>query len=66
MFAAEKIKGNTNLEDIKKKFFGIVGADFDSFILLDKMNYPGGYHTDVYDDDIMAHKILPVCRAKPR
>lgn len=59
MFAAEKIKGNTNLEDIKKKFFGIVGADFDSFMLLDKMNYPGGYHTDIYDEDIMAHKILP-------
>lgn len=40
MYAAETYRGNTDIESIKKKFSEIVGADFDSFMLLDKADKP--------------------------
>jgi len=44
MYAAEAAKGNTDLDSIKKKFKEIVGCDFDSFMLLDKMDQLGERH----------------------
>ena len=52
MFAAEKLNGNTDFESIKKKFYDIVGVDFDSFMLLEKLNYIGGAHTDPLKENI--------------
>ena len=45
MFAIETYKGNTDMVDIKRKFKDIVGCDYDSFMLLDKLNTPGGKRT---------------------
>lgn len=44
MFSIEYAKGNEDLDSIKSKFKEIVGVDFDSFMLLDKLNTPGGEH----------------------
>ena len=44
MYSAEAYKGNTDMDSIKAKFKEIVGADFDSFMILDKINTPGGKH----------------------
>ena len=44
MFAAEATRGNTDVEDIKIKFKSITGCDFDSFMMLDLMDMPGGKH----------------------
>ena len=46
MYAAEAVKGNYNLEDIKQKFKSIVGCDFYSFMLLDELDMPGGKHAE--------------------
>ena len=44
MYAAEVQKGNTDMDSIKEKFMQITGCDFDSFMLLDKLDKPGGKH----------------------
>lgn len=44
MYAAEASKGNTDMENIKSKFKSVVGGDFDSFMLFDKLDTPGGKH----------------------
>ena len=44
LYAAEYQNGNTDLEQIKKKFYEITGCRFDSFLLLDKLDTPGGKH----------------------
>lgn len=44
MFAAERVRGNTNMESIKQRFREIVGMDFDDFVLLDSLDLPGGNH----------------------
>lgn len=46
MFAAEKARGNTDMISIKAKFREIVGVDFESFMLLDAFDTPGGKHID--------------------
>lgn len=46
MYAAETVKGNNDIDKIKEKFKKITGADFDSFMLLDKLDTPGGKHYD--------------------
>ncbi|MBQ2897280.1 MAG: beta-N-acetylhexosaminidase [Clostridia bacterium] len=46
MFAAEKMRGNTDMDSIKKKFYEIVGTEFDSFVLLESFDSPGGMHKD--------------------
>lgn len=40
MYAAEASKGNYDLESIKSKFKEVVGIDFDSFMLFDKIDMP--------------------------
>ncbi len=45
---AEVAKGNSDAEDIKRRFQEMFGADYDSFFLLDKLNYPNGAHTDAF------------------
>ena len=40
MYAAEAAKGNTDMDSIKDKFKQITGCDFDSFMLLDKLDKP--------------------------
>ncbi|MBR2886220.1 MAG: beta-N-acetylhexosaminidase [Clostridia bacterium] len=47
MYAAEVLKGNTDLESIKEKFKEITGSDFDDFLLFDQLNSPGGRHSEV-------------------
>ncbi len=42
MYTAEILKGNHDLDDIKAKFKKIVGCDFDSLMLLDMFDKPGG------------------------
>lgn len=65
MYAAEVYRGNTDMDSIKKKFSDIVGADFDSFMLLDKINITEGKHNDavakylLYNDCFMG---LADCR----
>ena len=44
MYAAEKAKGNDDLNDIKAKFKTITGCEFDDFLLFDKLDTPGGKH----------------------
>ena len=44
MYAAEKIKGNDDMASIKERFKEITGCDFDSFMLLDGLDTPGGKH----------------------
>jgi hypothetical protein len=44
MYAAEAVKGNTDMESIKAKFKEITGSDFDSFMIMDKLALPGGKH----------------------
>lgn len=44
MYAAEKIRGNNDIDSIKENFKEIVGCDFDAFMLLDKLDTPGGKH----------------------
>ena len=44
MYGAELLRGNTDMNSIKEKFKEIVGAEFDSFMLMDKVNTPGGKH----------------------
>lgn len=44
MYAAEKAKGNNDIDSIKKKFKEIVDVEFDSFMLLDKLDKPGNKH----------------------
>lgn len=46
MFAAEKANGNSDMDSIKKKFKSITGCDFDSFMLLDKLDSPEGKHAE--------------------
>ena len=46
MYAAEILNGNTDMESIKAKFKEITGCDFDSFMLLDKLDTPGGEHNN--------------------
>lgn len=45
MYAAEKAKGNDNLNDIKEKFKAITDCNFDDFLLFDKLDTPGGKHS---------------------
>lgn len=42
MYTAELMNGNEDMDDIKAKFKKIVGCDFDSLMLLDKFDKPGG------------------------
>ena len=49
MYAAEAVKGNTDMESIKAKFKEITGSDFDSFMLMDKLALPGGKHKSLAD-----------------
>ena len=44
MYTAEIMKGNHDMDDIKAKFKKIVGCDFDSIMLLDRMDKLGGNH----------------------
>lgn len=44
MFAAEISKGNYDMDSIKAKFKEIVGVEFDSFMLFDKIDYHEGKH----------------------
>lgn len=44
MYAAELSRGNKDLISIKAKFKDITGCDFDSFLLLDTLDTPGGRH----------------------
>ena len=44
MYAAEAAKGNTDLDEIKKKFKNITGCEFESFMLLDKLDDTDGHH----------------------
>lgn len=44
MYAAEVSRGNYDVNIIKEKFKKIVGCEFDSFMLLDELNLPGGKH----------------------
>ncbi len=59
MFSAERVRGNTDMESIKKKFREIVGMDFDDFVLLDSLDLPGGKHAKsasrylLYNDPFM-------------
>ena len=46
MYAAELVKGNEDMDSIKAKFKEIVGVDFDAFMLLDKLDEPGGNHRE--------------------
>lgn len=46
MYMAELSRGNSDIESIKKKFEEIVHCDFDSFLLMDKLDTPGGKHTE--------------------
>ncbi len=46
LYAAERMKNNTDMEYIKKKFFEITGTDFDDFMVLDLFDTPGGKHID--------------------
>ena len=46
LYAAEAVKGNTDMDSIKAKFKDIVGCDFDSFMLLDKFDKPEETYTD--------------------
>ncbi len=45
LYAIEAAKDNTDMEDIKQKFWNILGADFDTFLLLDALDAPGGERT---------------------
>lgn len=44
LYAIEYAKGNQNMEAIKQKFLEITGAEFDTFLLLDALDTPGGDH----------------------
>lgn len=44
LYAAEAAKGNTDMDSIKDKFKKITGCDFDSFMLLDKLDKPDVSH----------------------
>lgn len=44
MYAAEASRGNFDLESIKKKFNEVTGYDFDTMMLFDKLDRPGGLH----------------------
>lgn len=46
LYAIEAAKGNTDMNDIRQKFYEITGADFDTFLLLDELDKPGGAHTN--------------------
>lgn len=46
MYAAETVKGNTDMDSIKAKFKEITGCEFDSFMLLDKLDTLGGKHKE--------------------
>ena len=46
MFAAEKLKGNTDMDDIKARFFEIVGVPFDSFMAIEELDTLGGEHNN--------------------
>lgn len=45
MYAAEKSGGNDSSDDMKERFKKITGCGFDAFMLLDKLDTPGGRHT---------------------
>lgn len=60
MYAAEAYKGNTDMESIQAKFKEITGCNFDDFMLLDKLDWVNGKHTEdrmsknfLYDDVFM-------------
>lgn len=59
LYAIETAKGCTDMEAIKKKFYEITGADFDTFLLLDELDKPGGVHKNnpskylLYNDPFM-------------
>lgn len=59
MYAAEKSRGNNDMDSIKKKFREIIGVDFDSFMLFDKLDHFGERHTSsaskylLYNDPFM-------------
>ncbi len=44
LFAAEAYRGNTDLDDIQKKFKELTGSDWNAFMLLDEPDKPGGEH----------------------
>lgn len=44
MFAAEAVKGNTDMDSIKIKFKEITGCDFDDFMVIDKFDKLSGKH----------------------
>ncbi len=45
---AEVAKGNTDAASIKERFRALFGVEYDAFLLLDKLNAPGGAHTDLF------------------
>ena len=56
MYAAEYLNGNTDMDSIKAKFKKITGVDFDSFMLLDALDTPGGGHVP---GPLSEHKFTP-------
>jgi len=51
-YTSQLVKGNRDEEDIKVKFKDTFGMDFDSFIQLEKMNYPGNGHVNKKDGPV--------------
>ena len=43
-YTSQLVSGNNNVEDIKQKFKETIGMDFDSFMLLEEMDYLGNGH----------------------
>lgn len=62
LYAIELVKGNTDMDAIRAKFEQITGASFDTFMLLDKFDLPGGKHNYnpskylLYNDPFMGLK----------
>ncbi len=59
LFTAEAYRGNTDMDDIKKKFKEITKCDWDAFMLLDELDKVGGQHNNnpskylLYNDAFM-------------
>ncbi len=67
LYAAEAKRGNTDMEDIKKKFVELTGMQWDDFMLLDQFNVLQGKHRHnpskylLYNDPLMG---LNDCRVE--
>lgn len=61
-YAAEAVRGNTDLADIKAKFQALVGVEFDGFLLLDRLDQQESGSKMMLYNDVFTGLVDSLCQ----